>query len=73
MGAQRAGITEDDRMAGERAIAEVRRIREQIQASNPDMTPEDWDRIADELTNDVDEGLRRHVRRLRGEPSSTTT
>lgn len=74
MSAQRANdITDDDRRAGEEAIATVRRLRAEIAAANPDMTDEDWERFANEWAEAVDDGLRRHVRRQRGELEPVAT
>lgn len=73
MSAQRAETTEERLPQGEEALAEFRRIQANIRAANPDMTDDDWDRLGDEWADEVNEGLRRHVRRTRGEFDSSTT
>lgn len=68
MSAQRANdISEDDRRAGEEAVAAFRQIQARIQARNPDMTEEDWDELGDRWAEDVNEALRRHVMQQREE------
>ena len=62
MSAQRANdISDDDRRAGDEAIARVRAIQERIRARNPDMTQDDWDELADRWAEDVDDGIRAFV------------
>jgi len=69
--AQRAtDISDDDRRAGEEAVAEFRRIQARIQARSPDMTQEDWDELGDRWAEDVNEALRAHVIRQREEEAS---
>ncbi len=67
MSAQRAEQpTESDeerKRAGREALAEFRRLQDKLRAANPDMTEEDWDTLADEWAEAVNEGLREHVRR----------
>lgn len=71
MSAQRAtDISEDDRRAGDEAIAECRRIQAQIQARNPDMTQEDRDELADRWAEDVNEAIRDQVIRQREEAAA---
>ena len=71
MSAQRAtDISDDDRRAGEKAIATVRRIQAEIAAANPDMTQDDWDEFADLWAEEVNNGLRAHVIRQREEEAA---
>ena len=73
MSAQRANdISEEERTRRRTALDNLRRLREEIAAANPDMSDEDWDRLADEWAEDVNEGMRDIVRRSRGELTSTS-
>jgi hypothetical protein len=49
-------------MSPDEALATLERIRAEIRAANPDMTEEDWDAFADQLAEDVDDGIRRRLR-----------
>ncbi len=71
MSAQRANDTlEDDRRAGDEAVAAFRRIQARILANNPDMTDDDWEELAERWAEDVDEAIRAHVIRQREEEAS---
>lgn len=72
MSAQRAvpSINQDD-LEGDQAIAVIDRLRAEIAAANPDMSDQDWNAFAERWAEEVNEGLRRHVRRQRGELGPT--
>jgi len=46
-------------------VAEFEELRERIRARNPDMTPEDWDELAERWAEEVNARLR--ARFARGE------
>ena len=73
MSAQPANIDDDDRRRRQAAWEDLRRLRDELAAANPDMTDEDWDDVAEQWAAEVDEGLRDIVRRSRGELTSTST
>ena len=71
MSAQRANdISDDDRHAGDEAVARFRRIQARIQSGNPDMTPGDWAELADRWAEDVNDALRALVIKQREEEAS---
>ena len=49
----------------EEAVAELRRLRAEVVAANPDLTDEDWDALAERWAADVNPALADHVRRSR--------
>ena len=59
-------VREDTRTT-DQIMADLDRLRAQIRANNPEMTDADWEALADRWAADVDEGLRAHVRKSRGE------
>lgn len=67
MSAQRAETTEERRQAGRSALAALRKLQDELRKANPDFTEEDWDRLADEWADEVNQGLREHVLRQNAE------
>lgn len=68
MGAQRAGdIADEERRAGDDALARFRRIQDRILADDPDMSDDDRERLADRWAEDVDEAIRQYVIKQREE------
>lgn len=57
--------TQQARRAPEQVIEELRRLRAEIRADNPDLTDEDWDALADRLGAEVKAGLAQRVRASR--------
>jgi deoxyadenosine/deoxycytidine kinase len=47
-------------------VAEFDELRERIHARNPDMTPEDWDELAERWAEEVNARIRARIER--GEP-----
>ena len=64
---QTAPSPSTEKRSPEEVMAELRRLRAQIRADNPDMTEADWEAFADRLAAEVNDGLRAHVRKSRGE------
>ena len=51
----------------EELVAELRRLRAEIRADNPDLTDADWDALADRLGTEVKHALGNRVRASRGD------
>ena len=56
-----------ERRSPEEVRAELRRLRAEIRADNPDMSDADWDALADRLGAEVKAELAERVRASRGE------
>lgn len=61
MSAQRAETIEERKQAGREALAAIRTFQDELRRLNPDFTNEDWDRLAEEWAEEVNESLRAHV------------
>lgn len=62
-----ATTTDTRRLTREEAVAELLRLRAEIAEATKDLTDDEYEALVDDLTRDVDDGLRDRVRRSRGE------
>ncbi len=70
--AQRKPITGEIGPSEDRPLRSLDRflaIHERLFAATSDLTDEEREALIKEITDDMDEGLRRRVRELRGDPS----